>query len=622
MTRCLNCMQAYEEQSEICPYCGYRADSATKEVYHLKPGTVLNKKYVIGTVIGFGGFGVVYRAWDDNLKRVVAVKEYYPTIYLNRSPETNEVSVYDKKNVNYFISGKAEFLQEARNVAKFNTHPNIVHVYDFFEENGTAYFVMEYLEGYTLKDYIKEATSKGQVIETEAALYITKALLNALKAAHKDNIIHRDIKPGNIYILPDGTVKLFDFGAARFADMETEKTRTVIITPGYAPPEQYQVKSRQGAYTDIYAVGAMLYEMLTGIRPEESVNRKVEDTVQNPNVYNRAIPKNINNAIMRAMAVQSEIRFKTVEEFEAALVSPRQIRDAKAEMRHRRRIRNFRIFCLTAILGVCVYFCGRMYFDEYREAVLAEACIEIWAPSVNGDIDETRAMYEAMLEEFRAGNGQIDVRLEIIDAEMYPEVLEQALAADAGPELFDSSLLGQDMSRYLADVSGVMDLENFDRTQFYYLQSYATYFPQGKQMPLSCEVPVIYGNSMYPDLKNSEDYEAYLSDASNYLGTTADYDRVQADMAGIYKIVQTVDTERQGEFRNLWSVNAAASQEEAAAAIRILYYFLSDISQEILTIENAQGLPLNKNVWDVFVEISSDFNYLTDVMEEISMKKR
>lgn len=619
MIRCPQCMKVYKED-RICPFCGYDTNTELKEIYHLRPGTILNRKYIIGIVLGFGGFGVVYKCWDQNLNRVVAVKEYFPTIYLNREFATNQVSVFDKKNEEIFEKGKQEFLEEARNVAKFNTHPNIVHIYDYFEENGTAYFVMEYLEGLTLRDYIRDAKSKGLVIELETALTVTKYVLEALKATHKEGIIHRDIKPGNIYILQNGTVKLFDFGAARFADEEHEKTRTVILTPGYAPPEQYQMKSKQGPYTDIYAVGALLYEMVTGIKLEESINRKVEDLVEEPRSYNSNIPMNINNAVMRALAVQPEIRFQTAEEFAKALVSPRQVRNAKRELKHRKRKRNLRILGLFILVGLLVAVCTEQYFKKYREAVLAAATIKLWAPSMKGDIETTYENYQIMLEEFRNDNPQITVDVKIIDEEEYVGALEEVLRIGDGPDLFDSTLLGQEFYIYFDSLQELTEYKILDLNQYYFLQNYVTYFPDQKQIPLTFDVPVLYRNGMEEGLENSENYDQYCNNETNFLGTVRDYEAVQVDMAGIYEIEESIDQDREGEFYNLWSINTNSAEEEKAAAIRILYYFLSDTAQEVLALEKEQGLPLNKNIWNIYVEINTDFEYLTEIMNNVPMK--
>ena len=210
------------------------------------------------------------------LNETVAIKEYFPAGFVNRVPGETDVIKFPGEKGERFEEGKEKFLNEARNTAKFSDNPNIVNVYDFFEANNTAYMVMEYLEGILLKDYIKQNSGK---LDVKSSLEITNKVLDGLKEVHKAGIIHRDISPDNIMLTTDNKVKLFDFGAARFSSTEQESTYSIIIKQGYAPPEQYRSKSKQGPYTDIYAVGAMLYSMLTGKIPEESVDRQIEDTL-------------------------------------------------------------------------------------------------------------------------------------------------------------------------------------------------------------------------------------------------------------------------------------------------------------------------------------------------------
>ena len=203
-------------------------------------------------------------------------------------------------------------------MAKFSQHANIVNVYDYFEANNTAYIVMEYMDGISLKDYLKKMGGK---VSPAAALEIIRPVMEALKAIHAEGVVHRDISPDNIFILKNGQVKVLDFGAARLSVGDEEKTLSVVLKPGYAPPEQYRSKSRQGPFTDIYALGATLYRMLTGMAPEESVDRLVDDQIVLPSTINPEIDKKLENIILKAMAINAALRFKSIEEMEKALYS-------------------------------------------------------------------------------------------------------------------------------------------------------------------------------------------------------------------------------------------------------------------------------------------------------------
>lgn len=611
-------MNEMPEGGHICSHCGYDQRTVQREVYHLQPGTVLHQKYQIGVVIGFGGFGIVYKAWDLALNRVVAVKEYYPTMYLKRDPGMTQVILFDKKNEDAFLKGKEEFLTEARNIAKYNSHPNIVHVYDFFEENGTAYFVMEYLDGKTLKQYMREAKQQGQVIALDSAIMVTRSVLSALSAAHKDKIIHRDIKPGNVFILNDGTVKLFDFGAARFADEDQEQTRTIIITPGYAPPEQYQKKSKQGPYTDIYAVGAMFYEMVTNVKLEESINRKVVDEVRNPNEWNSSIPLPINNAIMRALAIQPEIRFKTVEEFDAAIVSKKETRDAKSELKHRKRIRNLKVAAIALVIAGLLGAVGSQYLKSYEVASLTETTLHVWVkeiPVTDGSDakEETQAFYTAMLQQFGNDYPKVQIDLTVIDRDSYESTLQAALAEGNGPDLFETTDIAG-LDAYEEPTTAFFTENPIDVTNYFYLGNYDTYFKNQGGLPLAVDVPVVYENAMTENLPDSTVYEEYTGGQANYVGTFLDYDRVQNDMAGIYAIRE--DKIEDETFVYVFSVNKDSTDENKIAAFRVMYYFLSNTAQEELALTYGLGIPMNKEVWAEYVEYNSDFEYLTSALEE------
>lgn len=316
-TRCMGCMEEFEDQFDICPYCGYVKGTPAREAYHIIPGTVLHERYIIGKVLGFGGFGITYLGYDRLLNMKVAIKEYMPSEFSTRMPTQTVVTVYSGEKEEQFQAGLKNIIEEAKRLAKFQNEPDIVHVFDCFQENNTAYIIMEYLEGETLKERLQKAGK----LPLEEAMPIVLTVLMALQKVHKEGIIHRDVAPDNIYLLNDGGVKLCDFGASRYATTKYSKSLSVIIKPGYAPEEQYRSRGDQGPWTDVYALAATFYKMLTGVTPEDAMERKAKDNVKRPSKMGVQIPKNIETAIMNAMNVKIADRTQSAMEFEQELLA-------------------------------------------------------------------------------------------------------------------------------------------------------------------------------------------------------------------------------------------------------------------------------------------------------------
>mgnify|MGYP000584538973 FL=1 len=330
----------------------------------LKPGVILKERYKIEEVIGAGGFGITYRAWDPLLQSYVAIKEYYPSGIATRSADSSKVCVPVGQEQREYHRGRIRFLKEAQDVARFQSEPNIVSIYDYLEENDTAYMVMEYLHGCTLKQYIRE---HGGRLDTDHILHICLSVLDALAVVHKAGMIHRDISPENIFICEDLTVKLIDFGAAKQVYLDGEQK------PGYAPPEQYAKKDKQGPWTDIYALGATLYFAATGEKPEESFGRVLEDTIKPVCEVNPEIPRAMSQVIMRAMSVKIEDRYQTVEAMREALLAgegqnaqmePYVIPASRISKRDLPKKRGFLIgvaFCIVIMLVVTgIWMAGRV----------------------------------------------------------------------------------------------------------------------------------------------------------------------------------------------------------------------------------------------------------------------
>lgn len=310
---CENCFS--EITSEPCPVCGCSPQDHISDPTVLSSGSVLQGRYAVGRVIGKGGFGVTYLAYDIKHDEKIAVKEYYPYGIALRNPESTIVSVSTEEAADIFKSGAEKFYDEARLVAAFNGNPSIVSVYDFFYENDTVYYTMEYLEGQTLKGHVE----RNGIITGAQAVYIAEKVSSALMTAHSANILHRDVSPDNIMICNDGKVKLLDFGAARQVVANASQSLSVILKQGFAPLEQYQKKGRQGPWTDIYSLGATLYFALTKDIPDDPMTRFESDDEYSSNKY--SIEQPLWEIIRKATMLRIEDRYSNIFEFRSDLAS-------------------------------------------------------------------------------------------------------------------------------------------------------------------------------------------------------------------------------------------------------------------------------------------------------------
>ena len=326
---CFYCMEKMDSGEETWSFCGTKHGEVPAYPHQLQPGTVLNERYLIGRVLGQGGFGITYIGRDLRLDLKVAVKEYFPSGYANRNNTfSTEITITDKSQEKFIESGKQKFLNEARVMAKFDKETGIVNVKDFFECNKTAYIVMEYLEGQDLRTYLLQHTFRPDDIFERM-----KPVLKSLRKIHEKNIVHRDISPDNIMILEDGTLKLMDFGAARMVDINDQKSVSIILKAGYAPEEQYRSKGKQGPWTDIYALCATIYKCITGKTPEDSLERSSvlfsqrEDIIEWPSELGIEISERYERVLKKGMQVQQRNRFQSIKEMEDAIAGTADIED-------------------------------------------------------------------------------------------------------------------------------------------------------------------------------------------------------------------------------------------------------------------------------------------------------
>ena len=282
---------------------------------HLPKGVRLNNgNYAVGEVLGQGGFGITYKGGDLSLRRYVAIKEFFPQ---GCARQESTVQPGGTLSAADYAGVKAKFIEEARTLARFSD-PGIVRVFGVFEENNTAYMVMEFLEGSTLSKRMAEQT----VLDEAEAVSIAEKVGGALKVVHAAGIIHRDLKPDNICLTNDGRVVLIDFGTARaFASGKTVK-QTTMLTPGYAPLEQYGQQARFGAYTDIYALAATLYHAVTGQVPPQATDRASGVDLKAPKELNPKLSKTFSDALVWAMQVKAAERPQNIDEFLDAIRRP------------------------------------------------------------------------------------------------------------------------------------------------------------------------------------------------------------------------------------------------------------------------------------------------------------
>ena len=348
---------------KTCRYCGYVQGTPAKEPYHIRPGSMIGK-YMIGRVLGYGGFGVTYIAYDTQFNIRVAIKEYLPSELATRMPGDAHVTVYSGEKTVMFQAGKDKFLQEARRLANFTSDEGIVRILDEFDSNGTSYIVMEYLDGETLRSRLE----REKKLKPDEAIRIMLPVLDSLTAVHAKGIIHRDIAPDNIFLTRDGKVKLLDFGAARYASANYSKSLSIILKQGYAPEEQYRSHGEQGPWSDVYACAATLYRMMTGTAPPDAIERCGHDTLKPLAKMGVHLDRSVETAIMNALNIYRNDRTQSAAEFRAQLTgTEKAVRKKNTHRQH--DWGKWKTWQKIAFVGMCVLTVGLVGVGAYGIAV-------------------------------------------------------------------------------------------------------------------------------------------------------------------------------------------------------------------------------------------------------------
>lgn len=329
------------------------------EKHQLPPGTLLDNRYLIQNVLGEGGFGITYEGINRRINVKVAIKEFYWKDYVIRNIEdSQEVRVISEDNIEMIEKAKEKFMKEARVIGDFIDESSIVDVTDYFEANNTAYIVMNYLDGITLKNYLK---NKGP-FAAEDIFRKMLPLMEGLGKVHKCGIIHRDISPDNIMMTLGGTLKLIDFGAARDYSAVRDKSYSVIVKGGYAPVEQYNSNSVQGPWTDIYALCSTLYECITNHMPDDALQRVFYDELKKPSEFNIKIDRELEKVLWKGLSVAPEERYQSMEEM---LEDLHKILKNNTDEKKKSRWKLPAIIS-AALIGVCtMIIAGYTYADTH-----------------------------------------------------------------------------------------------------------------------------------------------------------------------------------------------------------------------------------------------------------------
>ncbi len=370
---CYGCFKNVEDNYRVCPHCGFGIEEYTASERVLQPGTVLNGKYVIGKTLGEGGFGITYLAWDRNMEIKIAIKEYYPGNLVIRDATAyggNTLHTVTGEGKMDFEAGLQRYVKEAAILSKFFNLPGIVSVKDFFYENGTAYMAMEYIDGISLKEYLKQ---RGNTVPVAEALEIVKPIITSLAIVHQNKLLHRDISPDNIMISQNGQVKLIDFGAARYFESDYDKSMTVVLKHGYAPLEQYSRKGEQGEATDIYSLCAVIYRMVTGVIPEEAIERIHQDKLRPMREYNKKIPQHISEAIDKGLSIEQKNRQQNMQELYSDLfATKKQLREKRGNWVYNtvwKMLVGLILLLLMVIAGSLLFIVNRDKITSFEDKV-------------------------------------------------------------------------------------------------------------------------------------------------------------------------------------------------------------------------------------------------------------
>lgn len=521
---CINCFR-HTGGEEVCMNCGTVQRSRPKQSYQLFPHTILRGRYIIGKVINNGGMGIIYKAYDMKLENIVAIKEFLPTqnSMVNRLPGTTQVSLINENDREAFERAKHGFIEEARTMAQFAVCESIVRIYEYFEENDTAYVVMEYLDGISLREFL--SMNEGTV-DFDTAMSIILPVAEALSVIHKEKLIHCNVCPDNIFVCVNQHIKLIDFSGAKTAGDFSEDEKSIVTKPGYTPVEQYTSTGKIGAYTDIYALGAVLYNILSGQTPTESIVRDEKDTLQKLSKLGVNLPVYSDKSIMKAMALRQDSRFKSVDDFVNALQGKKKADFPEIELKKKKIRRNISIVAVFVFMILSVV---AAYAIKSVNSIIPTSSTEIELWYVESDNDKLNKRWEDLPDKF---NGFVERESMLFSADItlktkgfssekkYKQALEQAFEKGEAPDIYQSDMLKKDENA--ADLEKLykqLDDEEFNGAYKVMKNTYA----DKNKIAFCYDMPVLYTYvSKYTS--NTPTGKETLSQLMNYEDSGIDFE--------------------------------------------------------------------------------------------------
>lgn len=640
---CLNCFRDKGEY-EVCPHCGYSGASDHVQTCYLQPGVILSGRFIIGKAVGMGGFGITYKAYDAKLDMIVAIKEFYPGGMANRTMGGTQVEIFTGSQEDSYRRMLERFLEEARNMAVFSKESDIVRVYDYFEENGTAYIVMEFIEGMLLKDYLKEYGA----IRQKDAVPLFLNILQIINKLHMHGIIHKDISPDNLFVQENNKIKLFDFGAANFQGKLEEDLHEVVVKAGYAPPEQYRKNVKPDPTMDVYAAGALFYEIITGERPLAATDRMIEDDLELPTKLGVEVDENLEKAILKAMALDPEQRFHSIQEFYDTVAESREVEIMKPKPEKGSsalQIILIGIFSAAAVMAGIFIFVRRSNLINYKPD--SGTHLNVWMVRDSAMQDEDVENMKRDLENgFEERYPEVEVDVTFVPEKDYAVNLKQTLKSDL-PDVFCADYLEKKRFDECADLT--LLIKRLDSVLYLFDDQYDESYPEKKQIPIGFQLAAYYKNVSKNSLKETDKIEkkqldTYVEDGScQWIQTDGSMDILKqmtqeketvnavAGSLSCWSEVQdqTVSGEHSSElqiipvtedgkllctFRTAYAVRDWESKNQEKTAMLFLYYLLGNTAQREISMKQHDILPVNAKAYREYMDNLTQYqtSYIED----------